>query len=79
MPAPLASVIEANLTAALLPDYPKVTMDGDKRVIDPTQLQPDMAKIVKGLATGIANTWTQWQMTQAVGATGAVPPPGALP
>jgi len=77
MPAPTEGEISAAITAALLPDFPSAKMVNGERVVDPTQLQPDMQKIVDGVSRGVALVWTTWQAKQVVTVPGITPGTGA--
>lgn len=76
MPAPIATLIEQNLTNAFLSaGICKQTYENGVLVIDQTQLSDEMKKIVKAQAIGLATTWAQWQTSQVVSIpTTSVPP-----
>jgi hypothetical protein len=81
MPAPTMQQIKVNIVAALLSQgYIKREIINGNMVETPTELMPDMDKLVSSIAQGIAITWTVWQTTQIVQGSAAVTTaPGVAP
>ena len=73
MPAPSPTQIQTFLTTGLIAKgFVKKTYVNGVLVVDSTQLPEELAKLVAGLANGMAQNWTAWQSAQAVVASDTI-------